>query len=185
MTVERSNAPQTAGEATLTDYITGRSVPDVGAEANRQAVERLLVEEKGYAPEEISVDAPISVEIEGKIYRSRVDLVVCLGPRPLMAVKCAAGSLDSRQREIVAAARLLAADRTLPLAVASDGRTAIAWDAVSGKQIGVGLDAIPARSRLAAAYASGAAPAPLDPQRLARERIVFRSYDSMNVNVRR
>jgi len=173
-----------ASETTITDYVTGHPVPDVGAEANRQRVEHVLVDEKGYAPEEISVDAPLSVEIDGEIYRSRVDLVVCLGPRPLMAVKCAAGNLDSRQREIVAAARLLAPDRTLPLAVASDGKTAVVWDAVTGKEIGTGLEAIPARGELADRFA-GQAPGPLAPERLAREKIVFRSYDSMNVNIGR
>jgi hypothetical protein len=171
-------------ESMINDYVTGQPVPDVGAEANRQAVERILVEEKGYAPEEISVDAPIRVDIDGEIYQSRVDLVVCLGPRPLMAVKCAAGNLDSRQREIVAAARLLAPDRILPLAVASDGKTALVWDAVTGKEIGTGLEAVPARSELARRFA-GQAPAPLDAERLAREKIVFRSYDGMNVNSRR
>jgi hypothetical protein len=183
MTPMTPENPDSTSESMLTDYVTGRTVPDVGAEANRQAVERLLVEERGYAPEEISVDAPIAVEIEGQVYRSRVDLVVGIGPRPLMVIKCAAGSLDSRQREIVAAARLLAPDRILPMAVASDGASAIVWDAVSGKQVGTGLDAIPARSRLA--RFSGQAPTPLDPERLAREKIVFRSYDIMNVNVRR
>lgn len=171
-------------ESMINDYVTGQPVPDVGAEANRQAVERVLIEEKGYAPEEISVDAPIRVDIDGEIYQSRVDLVVCLGPRPLMAVKCAAGNLDSRQREIVAAARLLAPDRILPLAVASDGKTALVWDAVTGKEIGTGLEAVPARSELARRFA-GQAPAPLDAERLAREKIVFRSYDGMNVNSRR
>jgi hypothetical protein len=143
-----------------------------------------LIDEKGYAPEEISVDAPISVEIDGRVYQSRVDLVICVGPRPLMAMKCAAGNLDSRQREILAAARLLAPDRILPLAAASDGKTAMVWDAVTGKEIGTGLAAIPARSELADRFANQA-PAPMDPERLAREKIVFRSYDSMNVNVRR
>ncbi len=171
-------------ESMITDYVTGRTVADVGAEANRQAIERLLVESKGYAPEEISVDAPIAVEIDGKVYRSKVDLVVCIGPRPMMAIKCAAGNLDSRQREIVSAARLMSPDRILPLAAASDGKTAIVWDAVSGKQIGTGLEAIPAHNVLAARFGNQP-PAPLDPERLAREKIVFRSYDSMNVNVRR
>ena len=33
---------------TLVDYITGKTVANVGAEANRQAVERFLVQKKGY-----------------------------------------------------------------------------------------------------------------------------------------
>lgn len=175
--------PEHETDPTITDYLTGRPVPDMGAEANRQTVERLLVEEKGYGREEIEVDAPIAVEIDGDPYRSRVDLVVGLGGRRLMAVKCAAGSLDSRQREIVAAARLLD-DRPLPLAVASDGRDALVWDAVTGRPLGAGLKAIPDRTALAARLPFLDTP-PLDERRLARERLVFRSYDSMNVNVRR
>ena len=167
----------------LSDYVTGRPIPDIGAEANRQAVERLLVDEKGYGRQEIEVDAAIAVTIDGEAYRSRVDLVVGIDGKQLMAIKCAAGSLDSRQREIVAAARLLAPERTLALAVASDGRSALVWDGVSGRQIGSGLAAIPDRAALAARFASCDIP-PLDEKRLARERVVFRSYDSMNVNVR-
>ncbi len=167
--------------ATCHDFITGRLVPDAGAEANRQAVERLLVEQKGYAVEEIEVDVPLDVTIEGETYHGRVDLVVALGGRRQMAIKCAAGSLDSRQREILAAARLLDPGRTLPLAVASNGADAVVWEAQTGKEIACGPAAIPDRAALAAAFGTCDLP-PLDERRLARERIVFRSYDSMNVN---
>ena len=34
---------------TITDYLTGHTIPDVGAESHRQTVLRFLVEEKGYA----------------------------------------------------------------------------------------------------------------------------------------
>ena len=44
---------------TLVDFVTGREVPNIGAEENRQAVERLLVEQKGYDREEIEVEVPI------------------------------------------------------------------------------------------------------------------------------
>ena len=43
----------------LIDYITGKEVPNVGAEENRQAIERFLVEEKGFAREDIAVDVDI------------------------------------------------------------------------------------------------------------------------------
>ena len=33
---------------TLIDFITGRETPNIGAEENRQVVERFLVEQKGY-----------------------------------------------------------------------------------------------------------------------------------------
>ncbi len=175
---------QTDGGATCRDYITGRSVPDVGAEANRQALERVLVEKKGYRREEIEVNVPLAVVIGDDTYQGRIDLVVGIQGRRQMAIKCAAGSLDSRQREILAAARLVDPGRTLPLAVASDGADALVWDAATGRQVGTGLGAIPERAALAAGLQGRETPA-LEERRLARERIVFRSYDSMNVNLRR
>ena len=178
------NGPPTDAGKTCRDYLTGRTIPDVGAEANRQAVARLLVEEKGYAREEIEIDVPIRVTIAGETYQGRVDLVVGIHDRRQMVIKCAAGSLDSRQREILAVARLLDPSRTLPLAVASSGADAIVWDAVTGKEIATGLAAVPDRASLKIDFGARRIPS-LDERRLARERIVFRSYDSMNVNQQR
>lgn len=167
----------------IVDYITGKSIPNVGAEINRQQVERYLVEEKGYRREEILVDAPIQVEIDGDVYRSTVDLVVQIDDRPLMVVKCAAGSLGSREREAVSAARLFGVS-PMPLAVVSDGATATVLEATKGKPKGKGLEAIPNREQAVDLSRSAPLP-PIAPERLIREKLVFRSYDSMNVNVQR
>ncbi len=169
------NPPQT-----LIDHVTGNRVPNIGAEENRQAVERLLVEEKRFSREEIGVGVPIAFTAAGEVYRSRIDLVVSLDGRPLMVIKCAAGSLGSREREAASAARLIDT-RPLPLAAVSDGKTAIVFDVATGKPIGTGLEAIPDRAALAR-IAAAPAPAPLSAERLNRERLIFRSYDSMNVN---
>jgi hypothetical protein len=164
----------------VTDYITGNPVPLVGSEENRQMVEKYLVAEKGFHREDIAVDVPISFEVAGETHESAVDLVVSIDGRPLMVVKCAAGSLGSREREAVAAARLVA-PAPLPLAVVSDGHTATVLDAVAGKPLGEGLDAIPGRTDLSDQFA-GIHPDPLADSRLIKERLIFRSYDSMNVN---
>ena len=63
----------------LTDFITGKAVPNIGAEENRQRVERYLVEKKGYSREDVAVDVDIVLSIEGGVYRSQVDLVVDAG----------------------------------------------------------------------------------------------------------
>lgn len=165
---------------TIVDFITGRRVPHIGAEANRQAVERILVEMKGYAKEEIVVDAPIALEMEGGVYRSRLDLVVRIQGYGYMVIKCAPGSLGSREREVIAAARLLE-NYQIPLAVASDGQTALVWDAVSGKRSGQGLDAIPAR-RDAVSQFDPHRLLPLAEARRPRQQLIFRSYDTMNVH---
>ena len=167
----------------IIDFITGNKVPDVGPEANRQEVERVLVEQKGYAKKDIEVDALIEIEIAEKVYRSSVDLVVSANDRRLMVVKCVAGSLGSREREIIAASRLL--DKyQIPFSVASDGKTAVVLDTVSGKKLGEGLNAIPSKDEIKKSLAATALE-PLSEKRLEKEKLIFRSYDSMNVNVRR
>ncbi|GBC61787.1 hypothetical protein DENIS_2749 [Desulfonema ishimotonii] len=165
---------------TIVDFITGKKIPDVGAEANRQEFERFLVEERGYAKADIEVDVPIEMTVKGEVYTSVVDLVVCAGGKRFMAVRCAPGSLGSREREIVSAARLLG-DYQIPLSVVSDGKTAIVWDTVSGKKAGEGLAAVPSGDA-AAKQMAALEPVSLPEKQVERERLIFRSYDSMNVN---
>lgn len=164
----------------IVDYISGRPKPNVGAEGNRQLVERMLVEEKGYSRQDIDVDREIRLEMEEGVYTSTVDLVVKVKGYPYMAIKCAPGSLGSRQWEIISAARLLES-RQIPLAVASNGKDAIVWDTVSGRQTGQGLDAIPSCVEAQKAF-DPTAMQPLSRERRRQGSLVFRSYDSMNVN---
>ena len=169
----------------IIDYVTGKEVPEVGAEANRQAISRLLVEEKGFAKEDIEIDVDIAFEVAGEPYRSQVDLVVVIGPdrTRYMAVKCVAGSIGSCEREIVAAARLLVSYQ-IPIAVTTDAESAIVLDTISGKKIGEGLDAIPDKN-LALKDLETRTLQPYPGERLERERLIYRTYNSEYVNVAR
>jgi len=168
---------------TLVDFVTGKKIPNIGSEENRQAVERFLVDSKGYAKDDIKVDVAIEVLAGGKPYRSAVDLAIRLEGLYVMLIKCVAGSMGSWEREIIAAARLLQ-DYQIPYAVVSDGSGALIMNTITGKRVAKGLDAIPSRDKAATEIASiQLQPYPED--RLEREKIIFRSYDTMNVNVRR
>ena len=169
----------------ITDFVTGKDVPNIGAEENRQALEQYLVNEKGYSKDDIEVDVKIEMTIGGEPYRSQVDLVVRISGSDLrvMAIKCAAGSIGSREREILAAARLLD-DYQIPFAVVSDGKNAIVLDTVSGENMGEGLDAIPSKDSVISmldTFETVGLPA----ERRKREKLIFRTYDSDNVNVQR
>jgi len=165
---------------TLTDFVTGKEISDTGSEANRQAVERVLVEKKGFDKSEIDVDTGMELRIGCEMYRSAADLVIRVAGRRFMLIKCAAGSLGSREREAVSAARLLDTYQ-IPFAAVSDGKTAIVLDTVSGKRIGEGLDAIPAKEEAVKQF-QGLPLFPLPNDRREKEKLIFRSYDSMNVN---
>ncbi len=167
----------------LVDYITGKTVPNVGAEELRQRLEQYLVEKKGYYKEEIQVDVDIEIDISGSLYRSQLDLVVSVNDQRFMVIKCAAGSLESREREVVSASRIFDSF-PVPYAVVSDSQTAVIYDTISGKKIGEGLSRIPSRLQ-ATEILSGFQPIEFSDKKLEKEKIIFRSYDSMNVNVSR
>ena len=169
----------------ITDFVSGKEIPNVGAEENRQRVAQFLVKAKKFSKEDIEVDVDIEMTVAGEIYRSQIDLVVSLdgGSTPFMAIKCAAASLGSREREILAASRLLC-ENQLPFSVVSDGKTAIVLDTVSGQKLGEGLKAIPSKDE-AREKLNTLQMGPFPKEKVEREKLIFRSYDSMNVNVQR
>jgi len=169
----------------ITDFVTGKDLPNIGAEENRQVIERFLIEHKGYLKDDVQIDADIEMNVAGEIYRSQLDLVVSAdgGKTRFMAIRCVAGSLGSREREIVAAARLLD-DYQIPFSAVSNGITAIVLDTVSGKKIGEGMDAIPAKKE-AIEKSESLKLLPFPKDRLEREKLIFRTFDSENVNVQR
>jgi len=177
------NPKEPMSNDTLVDYVTGRTVPDIGAESHRQKIERFLVTDKGYDKSDIAVDADITVVFPEETYRSQLDLVVTVDGRPVMVIKCVAGSLESRQREVLSAARIYRPG-PIPYAVAADGETAVIYDTRTGKKIGERLNAIP-DSRTARAAVAAAEPIDITENRLKKERIIFRSYDAMNIHVQR
>jgi hypothetical protein len=177
------NPKEPISSDTLVDYVTGRMVPDIGAESHRQKIERLLVTDKGYDKSDIAVDADISVVFPEETYRSQLDLVVSVDGRPFMVIKCVAGSLESRQREVLSAARIYRPG-PIPYAVAADGETAVIYDTRTGKKIGEGLNVIPDLSA-ARSMAANIMPINIPETRIKKERIIFRSYDSMNIHVQR
>lgn len=162
------------------DFITGEPKTDTGSEANRQLMERALVEQKGYSRDDIEVDVDIVLDKNTGHYRSKLDLVLTVNGCRYMVIKCAPGSLDSREREVIAAARLLDSYQ-IPLAAATDGRTAIVWDSVTAQRLGKGMDAIPSKSQAIEAF-DPTSVKPLDKKRRLRQQLIFQSYDSMNIN---
>ncbi len=165
----------------ITDYVTGKAVRNVGAQASRQIFEKFLVEEKGYAKTDIRVDEEIVVQFKAEDYVSSIDLIVCCNEIPLMAVTCVAGSIGSYEREILAGARLVY-DTQIPFAISTDARDAVIMDTLSGKTIGKGLDAVLSKND-ALDLVSTLNPPPLHPDKKEREMIIYRSFNLEKVNV--
>ncbi len=166
---------------TITDYITGQSVKNIGPEASRQIFEKFLVQEKGWAKEDIKVNEKIIVQFKGKDYISKIDLIVFCNDKAFMAVTCVAGSIGSYEREILSGARLIF-DYQIPFAVSTDARDAIIMDTLSGKKYGQGLNAIPSREK-AFEMVKSLEYQPYDENKKEREMIIYRSFNMEKVNL--
>jgi hypothetical protein len=128
-------------EERIIDFITGQSFIDTDDERIRQRIERLLIEEKGYSKKDIEVDREFEIVLGEEINRSSIDLIVNVEEKRFMVIKCARGSLVSREREIQSCASILDVYQ-IPFAVITNGEDAEVLDTISGEIIGCGLEAI-------------------------------------------
>jgi hypothetical protein len=149
---------------------------DLANEARRM-IGYLLREKKGYAPEDVRTGLAFEVQLGAETAWSAADFLVSLDGKTAMIIKCAAGSLDSRERQAVAAARVITSP-PLPIAVVADPVTAEVLDVSSGKVIGEGFGAIPTKEQLRILVAEKRMQ-PLDPKRLEKEKRILLAFDAI------
>ncbi|MDR2548622.1 MAG: type I restriction enzyme HsdR N-terminal domain-containing protein [Desulfobulbus sp.] len=140
----------------LRDYLTGEVLADTDDERIRQDLARLLVERLGYGKHELEPRLTIDTCYNGIRTRSLIELAVRLDGRRLFIVRYGPGSLITREKAAIAAARLLESDYRIPLAVVTNGRDAELLETARGKVLATGMDCIPDRGRattLAGEYA--------------------------------
>jgi hypothetical protein len=144
------------------------------AAAVRHIAEKMLFGEKGYAEGDVSKYVVFDVVLGQETVKSNVDFLVSLDGRNVMVIKCAAGSLSSRERHVVAAARVLG----VLIAAVMDPMSAVVLDAATGKVIGEGFEAIPTKDHLKAMTA-GREVKSLAPEKLEREKRVLLAFDAI------
>jgi len=168
-------------EERIIDFITGQLFIDTDDERIRQGIERLLIEEKGYSKKDIEVDREFEIVIgeeinRSKINRSKVDLIVSVEEKIFMIIKCARGSLVSREREVLSCARIFDT-YIIPFAVVTNGEDAEVLDTISGEVIGNGLEAIPSKNQ--ALEALGRIEFKRLPEkRIEKEKRIFLAFDA-------
>jgi hypothetical protein len=127
----------------LRDYLTGEELTDTDDERNRQQLARMMVEEKGYAKGDLEPRRFVETLFSSEFVRSTIELVVSLDGRRFMIIRYGPGSLVSRERSAIAAARVLEDQYQIPLAVVTNGRDAELLDTATGQVLASGMEAIP------------------------------------------
>jgi len=147
------------------------------AAAARKMMYFLLLEKKGYAAEEVERNVIFTLKLGEETAQSSVDFLVTLDGKKAMVIKCSAGSLDSRERQAIAAARLLAVP-PVPFTVVADPEHAEFLDTATGKVIGEGFGAVPVREELLKLLAT-IDPKPLAAERVEKEKRILLAFDAI------
>jgi len=147
------------------------------AAAARKMMYFLLLEKKGYSKEEVERNVIFTLTLGAETAHSSVDFLVTLNGKKAMVIKCSAGSLDSRERQAIAAARLLAVP-PVPFAVVSDPEHAEFLDTAAGKVIGEGFGAVPVREELLKLLAD-IEQKPLTLERIEKEKRILLAFDAI------
>ncbi|MCL7486932.1 MAG: type I restriction enzyme HsdR N-terminal domain-containing protein [Desulfobulbaceae bacterium] len=139
---------------TLHDFLTGEELPDTDDERYRQQLARFLVQEKGYAAGELQPRLTVETQFNNQFVRSVIELTVRMADRRVMLVRYGPGSLVTRERPAIAAARILDPAYRIPLAVVTNCRDAELLDTGTGKVLDSGMGGIPDREKLAGMLAT-------------------------------
>ncbi len=131
----------------LDDLITGESIEDTYDERYRQKIADLLVNCKGYLRKDVEPRRKLLVQAGSKRAIIQIDFLVRLSGRICMIIKFGPGSMVTRQRPLLAAARILAPYQ-IPIAVVTNGEDAEVLAGSSGKVLFRGLTSIPSKSAL-------------------------------------
>lgn len=131
----------------LQDYLTGIVLPDTDDERVRQGLARLLVEQLGYSKEELEPRLTIDSCFNNNQVRTLIELTVRIQGRRLFLLRYGPGSLVTREKAAVAAARILDPEYRIPLAIVTNGRDAELLETAGGKVLAEGMGCIPDRHR--------------------------------------
>ncbi|WP_319467511.1 type I restriction enzyme HsdR N-terminal domain-containing protein [uncultured Pseudodesulfovibrio sp.] len=128
---------------TLRDYLSGEEIDETTFEEFRQALVRLLVEEKGYPKEQIKAKVPLKYHVDGEEFERPLDYVVYDEKgSPIFIIIFCAGNVGTFERETVCAGRLVEGG-PVPYALATDTMEASLLDVKSGEVVARSMAAVP------------------------------------------
>ncbi len=167
----------------LTDYLTGEAIAETTYEEFRQALARMLVEDKGFPKASLRAKVPLVFQIDGQDTGRHIDLVAYavsaeskeLG-RPLLLVIFCAGDVGSFERETVSCARLFPGG-PVPVAIATDSIGASILNTATGECTATGVRAIPTWEQVLAIDAAITERIPLSEERRRKEERILHAYN--------
>lgn len=161
----------------LTDYLTGEQIVDTDDERYRQKIARFLVEKKGYDKTDLTPRLKIETLFSKNFVVSTIDLVVSLQEKKFFVLRYGPGSLVTRERSAVAAARVIERTYQIPFTAVTNGVDLEFINTVNGKVIGTGFDSLPTKSEGLMQIKTTCFPAPPSDSQREMELRILNTYD--------
>lgn len=180
---------------TIRDYLTGEQVEQTTYEDLRQALARILVEEKGYPASSVRARIGVHFPVAGSAvsagaagaagaveeetgaeeYCRTIDLAVYdADGRPMLILLFCPGQVNTYRRESLAAARLFPGG-PVPLVLITDTKDAMLVGVQKDEVLGGGMHAIPVWDWLERLVQEHPV-LPLSPERIGAERRILHTY---------
>lgn len=132
---------------TLEDVLTGETLTDTHDERYRQQIASLLINEKGFSSKDIRPRIEIFARAGIKSAIARIDFLIDIDSKACMMIRYAPGSITTRHRPSLAAARVVEPYQ-IPVVVVTNGVDADILNGETGKVSGSGLENIPDKTEL-------------------------------------
>lgn len=162
----------------ITDYLTGREIMDTTYEDLRQALAKLLVEDRKYPRELIRPKYELSFSVNKEPHSVLIDLAIFSEhAEPLLALFFCPGEVGTFVRESLAAARIHL-PAPFPVVMVTDSMELHLVETKSGELLGQGFNAVPLWTALGDLAASHPCPL-LSEDRLDKERRILAAYDGL------
>jgi hypothetical protein len=146
-------------------------------EAVREEMLRFLIEHRGYGPEDIEKDLKFRVCVSGCEDDVSTDYIISVGGRRLMAVKCVSGSVDSRERHIIAFSRVVD-EYQIPFCLVTDGENTRLIDTITGGIVSEDIRFVPTKEE-ALKQIEDVNFSPYPPERLEKEKRILLAFETV------
>ena len=135
----------------ITDYITGKEIQLTTYEDIRQALARLLVEEKGYPVENIFPKYEMNLDLGDSEYQIIIDFVVFIQDNPALILGFCPGAVSTFITQYVSVARLFPTG-PVPFVLITDSKDAALMRVRDRTELCRGYQCIPSWQELGRMY---------------------------------
>jgi hypothetical protein len=149
-------------------------------EVVRDKIVHLLLSEKGYQEEDLELDVPFSLVMGPETFSLKASILIQIGGKKVVLIKCGAGSIMARERAALALARMFT-DYQIPLTVVTNSEDATLLNTLDGETLDCGLGAILEKGQLLDRL-EGLSYVPLPEKRLQMEKRILSAFEALGMH---